>query len=246
MREQRLFVTQHGAAFSRRERLATLFLFPAGTSYKFRVVAVNVIGSSPPSAPSKAYTVVVGRTPERPVDGPYITYNEAINETSIILKWTVGDWNKLRTLPVLSMVMRPRLAPFRQYAPVNNTPIYGFYIYYRPTDSDNDSDYKKDVVEGDRYWHSITNLQPETAYDIKMQSFNEKGESEFGNVVILETKGGGSLRLTGTGRNRARLMNLSSVSRQLAPISPFHRTSQITVPETPKTACLGPATSPTS
>lgn len=77
----------------------------------------------------------------------------------------------------------------QQYAPVNNTPIYGFYIYYRPTDSDNDSDYKKDVVEGDRYWHSITDLQPETAYDIKMQSFNEKGESEFGNVVILETKG---------------------------------------------------------
>ncbi|XP_037550259.1 brother of CDO [Nematolebias whitei] len=133
-----------------------------GTSYKFRVVAVNVIGSSPPSAPSKAYTVVGGRTHERPVDGPYITYNEAINETTIILKWT--------------------------YAPVNNTPIYGFYIYYRPTDSDNDSDYKKDVVEGDRYWHSITDLQPETAYDIKMQSFNEKGESEFGNVVILETK----------------------------------------------------------
>ncbi|XP_077410939.1 brother of CDO [Vanacampus margaritifer] len=133
-----------------------------GTSYKFRVVAVNVIGSSPPSAPSKAYTVVGGRTHERPVDGPYITYNEAINETTIILKWT--------------------------YTPVNNTPIYGFYIYYRPTDSDNDSDYKKDVVEGDRYWHSIGDLQPETAYDIKMQSFNEKGESDFGNVVILETK----------------------------------------------------------
>ncbi|XP_072234441.1 brother of CDO [Leuresthes tenuis] len=133
-----------------------------GTSYKFRVVAVNVIGSSPPSAPSKAYTVVGGRTHERPVDGPYITYNEAINETTVILKWT--------------------------YTPVNNTPIYGFYIYYRPTDSDNDSDYKKDVVEGDRYWHSITDLQPETSYDIKMQSFNEKGESEFGNVVILETK----------------------------------------------------------
>lgn len=39
---------------------------------------------------------------------------------------------------------------FFQYvsASNNNTPIHGFYIYYRPTDSDNDSDYKKDVVEG--------------------------------------------------------------------------------------------------
>ncbi|XP_016296715.1 brother of CDO-like [Sinocyclocheilus anshuiensis] len=134
-----------------------------GTSYKFRVLAVNVLGASPPSAPSKAYTVVGSGPPNRrPIDGPYITYNEAINETTIILKWT--------------------------YTPVNNTPIYGFYIFYRPTDSDNDSDYKKDVVEGDRYWHSITDLQPETAYDIKMQCFNEGGESEFGNVVIMETK----------------------------------------------------------
>lgn len=39
------------------------------------------------------------------------------------------------------------------------------------------------------YWHAITGLQPETAYDIKMQCFNEGGVSEFGNVVILETKG---------------------------------------------------------
>lgn len=97
---------------------------------------------------------------------------------------------------------------------MNNTPIYGFYIFYRPTDSDNDSDYKKDVVEGDRYWHSITNLQPETAYDIKMQSFNEKGESEFGNVVILETKGGscGVGLLIGTGKNWAHVTHPSLVS----------------------------------
>ncbi|KAG9283329.1 brother of CDO [Astyanax mexicanus] len=134
-----------------------------GTSYKFRVLAVNVLGASPPSAPSKAYTVMgSSQTNLRPVDGPYITYAEAINETTIILKWT--------------------------YSPVNNTPIYGFYIYYRPTDSDNDSDYKRDVVDGDRYWHAITGLQPETAYDIKMQCYNEGGVSEYGNVVILETK----------------------------------------------------------
>lgn len=77
-----------------RDRLVMAIPLPVGTSYKFRVVAVNVIGSSPPSAPSKAYTVVGGRTHERPVDGPYITYNEAINETTIILKWTVSGWKK--------------------------------------------------------------------------------------------------------------------------------------------------------
>ncbi|XP_069058883.1 brother of CDO isoform X1 [Pleurodeles waltl] len=137
-----------------------------GTSYRFRVRALNILGESQPSAASRPYAVsgYSNRVYERPVTGPYITFTEAVNETTIMLKW--------------------------MYTPSsnNNTPIHGFYIYYRPTDSDNDGDYKKDVVEGDRYWHSIAHLQPETSYDIKMRCFNEGGESEFSNVMICETR----------------------------------------------------------
>ncbi|KAM4046599.1 brother of CDO [Anomaloglossus baeobatrachus] len=137
-----------------------------GTGYRFRVRALNILGESQSSVPSRPYMVsgYSNRNYERPVTGPYITFTEAVNETTIMLKWV--------------------------YFPAsnNNTPIHGFYIYYRPTDSDNDSDYKKDMVEGDRYWHSITDLQPETSYDIKMQCYNKGGESEFSNVMICETK----------------------------------------------------------
>ncbi|XP_023372539.1 cell adhesion molecule-related/down-regulated by oncogenes isoform X1 [Otolemur garnettii] len=137
-----------------------------GSTYKFRVIAINHYGESFRSSASRPYQVAgfPNRFSNRPIAGPHIAYTEAVSDTQIMLKWT--------------------------YIPSsnNNTPIQGFYIYYRPTDSDNDSDYKRDVVEGSKQWHLIGHLQPETSYDIKMQCFNEGGESEFSNVMICETK----------------------------------------------------------
>ncbi|XP_075420230.1 cell adhesion molecule-related/down-regulated by oncogenes isoform X2 [Tenrec ecaudatus] len=137
-----------------------------GSTYRFRVIAINHYGESFRSSASRPYQVAgfSTRFSNRPITGPHIAHTEAVSDTEIMLKWT--------------------------YIPSsnNNTPIQGFYIYYRPTDSDNDSDYKRDVVEGSKQWHMIGHLQPETSYDIKMQCFNEGGESEFSNVMICETK----------------------------------------------------------
>uniref|UniRef100_A0A8C8SME3 Cell adhesion molecule-related/down-regulated by oncogenes n=1 Tax=Pelusios castaneus TaxID=367368 RepID=A0A8C8SME3_9SAUR len=137
-----------------------------GATYKFRVIAANNYGDSPRSSPSRPYQVAgfTNRFSNRPITGPHIAYTEAVSDTQIMLKWTYITSSN------------------------NNTPIQGFYIYYRPTDSDNDSDYKRDVVEGTKQWHLISHLQPETSYDIKMQCYNEGGESEYSNVMICETK----------------------------------------------------------
>ncbi|XP_053223798.1 cell adhesion molecule-related/down-regulated by oncogenes isoform X1 [Podarcis raffonei] len=137
-----------------------------GAAYKFRVIAINNYGESPRSSASRPYQVAgfTNRFSNRPVTGPHIAYTEAVSDTQIMLKWTYITSSN------------------------NNTPIQGFYIYYRPTDSDNDSDYKRDVVEGTKQWHLISHLQPETSYDIKMQCYNEGGESDYSNVMICETK----------------------------------------------------------
>ncbi|TRY94365.1 hypothetical protein DNTS_010042 [Danionella cerebrum] len=137
-----------------------------GSMYRFRVIAMNNYGESPASATSRPYQVSMSSPPasNRPVAGPHISSTDAVSDTQILLRWTYTPSSN------------------------NNTPIQGFYIYYRPTDSDNDSDYKRDVVEGFKLWHMIGQLQPETSYDIKMQCFNDGGESEYSNVMICETK----------------------------------------------------------
>lgn len=137
-----------------------------GSSYKFRVLASNTYGDSYPSTPSRPYQVpqTSPSKADRPVVGPHILATDAISDTQIMLRWTYDPSSN------------------------NNTPIQGFYIYYRPTDSDNDSDYKRDLVEGVKTWHMISQLQPETSYDIKMQCFNGGGESDYSNVMICETR----------------------------------------------------------
>lgn len=60
--------------------------------YRFRVIAVNNYGESPRSAASRPYQVAgfTGRFSSRPIAGPHIAYTEAISDTQIMLKWTVG------------------------------------------------------------------------------------------------------------------------------------------------------------
>uniref|UniRef100_A0A8C4NC65 Fibronectin type-III domain-containing protein n=1 Tax=Eptatretus burgeri TaxID=7764 RepID=A0A8C4NC65_EPTBU len=132
-----------------------------GVTYTFRVSAWNMYGESKRSKVSHPYTVQRSRRgPERP--GPYIAYTEALSHEQILLNW--------------------------MYTPnVNSTPIRGFYIFYRPTDSGSAEDYAIDVVASDVRWHQISELQAGTSYDIKMRTFSDGGESEDSNVMICET-----------------------------------------------------------
>lgn len=67
-------------------------LFFSGSTYKFRVAAVNMYGESPHSIPSKPYQVPQAsqRMADRPVVGPHISSTDAISDTQIMLRWTVS------------------------------------------------------------------------------------------------------------------------------------------------------------
>lgn len=63
-----------------------------GSTYKFRVVAMNLYGESPHSIPSKPYQVPQAspRIADRPVVGPHISSTDAFSDTQIMLRWTVS------------------------------------------------------------------------------------------------------------------------------------------------------------
>lgn len=84
---------------------------PAGSVYKFRVIAENSHGDSPPSTPSKPYQVPqASRTADRPVVGPHISSTDAISDTQIMLRWTVSHARS----PVLYLLgCFPELRPLR-------------------------------------------------------------------------------------------------------------------------------------
>lgn len=80
------------------------------------------------------------------------------------------------------------LAIFFQCPPYNVT-IDGFYINYIVATRAGD-DYMITTVEGKDVTSFIVNyLQPETSYDIKLQSFNQKLASEFSPLMKGRTGG---------------------------------------------------------
>jgi len=65
--------------------------------------------------------------------------------------------------------------------------IDGFYIYHRATTSA--GDYLKTTVEGkDAFNITISHLQPDTAYEFKLQSFCVDAASEFSQILRQKTK----------------------------------------------------------
>lgn len=84
--------------------------------------------------------------------------------------------------------MHLRVYSMFQYLNSVLSPVDGFYVYYRATTTA--GDYVKATVEGEKIRSFvITHLQPDTSYDIKIQSFTVGAASNFSSIITRKTLG---------------------------------------------------------
>ena len=72
--------------------------------------------------------------------------------------------------------------------PLEEVPIRGFILYHRPYNSD--QEYSSQPLMGSGLTqHTLRELRPGTHYSIKLQAFNDQGQSPFSNSVVKRTRG---------------------------------------------------------
>nr|XP_042905272.1 cell adhesion molecule-related/down-regulated by oncogenes [Parasteatoda tepidariorum] len=133
-----------------------------GGAYRFRIAAVYSNSDNRDGPISDKFVLVKDTPMEKPCVIPIITYAEAVSQSAITLQW--------------------------EYQEVDSIQTDGFFIHYRATHMAGKY-LKVSVLGSNTRSHIISHLLPDTGYDIKMQSFNRAGTSDFSNIFTAKTKG---------------------------------------------------------
>ncbi|XP_069684363.1 interference hedgehog-like [Periplaneta americana] len=130
-------------------------------TYRFRIAAVYSNNDNKLGPNSARFHLHRGPSSNKnPLSHPILINAEAVSPTAIQIRW--------------------------QYTGSASVPVEGFYVYYRETSSA--GDYIKATVEGEgQRSYVITHLQPDTTYDIKLQSFTVGAASNFSTIFTHKT-----------------------------------------------------------
>ncbi|XP_061397752.1 interference hedgehog [Musca vetustissima] len=133
--------------------------------YRFRIVAVYNNDDNKEGNTSSKFLLQRGDALDLAKSNlpiPELARIEPLSESAVLLQWTL---------------------PNNQHG----SHIDGFYAYYRPSSSA--GEYQKATVDG---MHTrkfkIDMLEAGTAYEFKLQSFNDVAASEFSSIVSVQTK----------------------------------------------------------
>ena len=148
------------------ETIAGVFSLRPATSYHFRIVAQNAIGSSGPSE-----TITVETSEEAPSGPPVDVRLSAIDQHTLRVEW------------------KP---PLREHW---NGDILGYYVGYKRTNKGDDKPYLFETVEfikeqGQMHTLTISNLETFTEYAIVVQAFNKIGQGPMSDEVTENTAEG--------------------------------------------------------
>uniref|UniRef100_A0A6P7FCX6 Interference hedgehog n=1 Tax=Diabrotica virgifera virgifera TaxID=50390 RepID=A0A6P7FCX6_DIAVI len=129
--------------------------------YRFRIAAVYTNNDNKLSVNSdKFHLKKLDFDVRNPLPTPIIIETETVNTTSVKIHWKCHM--------------------------IENVPIDGFYISF--ISASTAGDYMKATADGrDTREYIITHLQPDTIYDVKLQSFNSKYASEFSGIMKART-----------------------------------------------------------
>lgn len=138
---------------------AVMGLKPEG-KYRFRVAAVYENNDNAVSEMSDVFDFTKPPKGRKPALGPSITSVQAISPSALMIKWT--------------------------FLASEEPNIQGFFVYFRSVSSA--GGFTKDTVfSPNSRTHMITHLLPDHAYELKMQSFNDHGVSDFTPLFMNKT-----------------------------------------------------------
>ncbi|XP_075586959.1 brother of CDO [Dermatophagoides farinae] len=150
---------------------AHIFSYPVcclnpNSTYRFRIAAVYSNDDNKNGKSSNKFVFQKDPQMKRPTMPPTI-----LNATSISPEEIVVQWEHLN---------------------IDQQPVDGFFINYRATDSAGQYLMVTSVGATSRS-QNIPHLKPNTAYEIKMQCFNDAGTSDFSNIYTVKTIASSSL-----------------------------------------------------
>ncbi len=75
-----------------------------------------------------------------------------------------------------------------QYLPLDQSPIEGYIVYYRPySDTSAGAWSQETLMGGELREHTVRALRPNTQYSLRLTCFNTAGESPESNSVVMKT-----------------------------------------------------------
>ncbi|CAG9864415.1 unnamed protein product [Phyllotreta striolata] len=130
--------------------------------YRFRIAAVYSNNDNKLSPNSEKFHLKkLDFDVRNPLPTPIVTRTETINTTVVKIYWTCPS--------------------------SENIPIDGYYVSFMSASTA--GDYMKATADGKHTKeYVITHLQPDTIYDVKLQSFNSKYASEFSAIMKARTE----------------------------------------------------------